>query len=67
MFLKETAFFWSNKELNYMQTAHFQVVRLDPGCKWGFGQFVPVCHYPECAGNPCELLGVAGSWYVGRV
>lgn len=64
--LKQAAFFWSNKDLNHMQTAHFQVARLDPGSKWGFSQFVAVYHCPKGSGNPRELLGVAGSWYVGR-
>lgn len=65
VFLKQTASLWSNKELNYMQTADFQVVKLDPGSKRGFSQCVPTRHCAENGGNPCELLSVAGSWYVG--
>jgi len=66
VFLKQAAFFWPKTELNYLQTAHFQGVRLDPQSKRRLGQFVSVCHRSEGAGNPCELLGVVGSWYVGR-
>lgn len=65
VFLKQSASLSSNKDLNYMQTANFQVVKLDPGSKWGFSQCVPMRHCPEGGGNPCELLGVACSWYAG--